>query len=287
VIPRGDATVLITGETGTGKELLAQAIHYNGPRAPHPFMEVNCTALPETLLEAELFGYEKGAFTDARTSKPGLFEAADRGSLFLDEIGDLTLNVQAKLLKVLEEKQVRRLGSIKSLGVDVRVIAATHVDLTAAVAEGRFRADLFYRLNVLPVHLAPLRERQGDLLLLAEHFLDRISEEYDLPRPPLDAATKQAMLAHGWPGNVRELKNAIERAVLLGDGELHVDELLPMASPAPAGGALPFPASLRKIEAAAARLAVERLEGNKSAAADLLGISRTRLYRLLSGEDDV
>jgi DNA-binding NtrC family response regulator len=281
VIPRGSATVLITGETGTGKELLAQAIHYNGPRASEPFVEVNCTALPESLLEAELFGYERGAFTDAHTSKPGLFEAAHGGTLFLDEIGDLTLTVQAKLLKALEEKRVRRIGSLKAAEVDVRIIAATHVDLALAVRERRFREDLFYRLNVLPIHLPALRERGADVVRLAEHFLAEACDEYEVPRIQLDEPTRQAIARHAWPGNVRELRNAVHRAVLLGDGTLRPEELLLSRSGVQASGELPFPAPIREIEVAAARLAVDRTGGNKRAAAELLGISRTRLYRLL------
>src|SRR6185369_848033 len=162
IIPHADSTVLITGETGTGKELLAQAIHYNGPRAPHPIIEVNCTALPATLLEAELFGYEKGAFTGANAAKPGLFEAAHGGTIFLDEIGDLSLELQAKLLRALETRQVRRLGSVRTTDLNVRIIAATHVDLAEAVRSGRFRQDLFYRLSVVPIHLPPLRARGTD-----------------------------------------------------------------------------------------------------------------------------
>ncbi|HEX6134943.1 MAG TPA: sigma-54 dependent transcriptional regulator [Longimicrobiales bacterium] len=287
IIPRGSATVLITGETGTGKEVLAQAIHYNGPRAAAPFVEVNCTALPANLLEAELFGYEKGAFTDARASKPGLFEAADGGSLFLDEIGDLPLDLQAKLLRVLEQKQVRRLGSVRSVSVDVRILAATHVDLEAAVREKRFREDLFFRLNVLPIHLPPLRERGDDILVLAERFLTAFAEEYDVPVRPLEESVRQALLTHEWPGNVRELRNALERAVLLGDGRIATADLFrsgaATARPG-AAGEIPFPATLAEIERAAALRMVERLNGNKSAAAEILGISRTRLYRLLHPE---
>ena len=287
VIPRGRATVLITGETGTGKELLAQAIHYNGPRASEPFVEVNCTALPESLLEAELFGYERGAFTDAHTSKPGLFEAAHGGSLFLDEIGDLAPTVQAKLLKVLEDKRVRRIGSLKTQEVDVRIIAATHVDLASSVRGGTFREDLYYRLNVLPIHLPPLRDRGDDLLLLADHFVAQAGVEYEMDGLGLDPGVRKALLAHHWPGNIRELKNAIHRAVLLGDGSLGADELF-VASPSPAvGGAIPFPASLKDIELAAAQAALEATGGNKRAAASMLGISRTRLYRLLErGADE-
>ncbi len=285
IIPRSTATVLITGETGTGKQLLAQAIHYNGPRAPQPFVEINCTALPATLLEAELFGYEKGAFTDARVPKPGLFEAADGGTLFLDEIGDLPLDLQAKLLKVLEDRIVRRLGSLRGHAIDVRVIAATHVDLPAAVHDGRFREDLYFRLAVLPIHLPPLRERGDDILDLARHFIDRFSDEYDVPRPRLSSAQCSVLLAHHWAGNIRELRNAIERAILLGGGDLHTDDLFVDPAPAQAtdsvSGPLPFPATLDHIETAAARAMLDRLDGNKRAAADALGISRSRLYRLL------
>ncbi|HEX6308573.1 MAG TPA: sigma-54 dependent transcriptional regulator [Longimicrobiales bacterium] len=284
IIPRGSATVLITGETGTGKEVLAQAIHYNGPRGAAPFVEVNCTALPANLLEAELFGYEKGAFTDARAAKPGLFEAADGGSLFLDEIGDLPMDLQAKLLRVIEQKQVRRLGSVRSVSVDVRIIAATHVELETAVRERRFREDLYFRLNVLPIRLPPLRERGNDILLLTERFLSAFADAYDVAVRPLDDSVRRALLTHEWPGNVRELRNALERAVLLGDGTISIADLFPgrAAAPGPGGGAeIPFPATLAEIERAAAQRMVSRLNGNKSAAADMLGISRTRLYRLL------
>ncbi|MGK7313167.1 MAG: sigma-54 interaction domain-containing protein [Candidatus Longimicrobiales bacterium M2_2A_002] len=287
VIPRGTSTVLITGETGTGKELLAQAIHYNGPRASEPFIEVNCTALPANLLEAELFGYEQGAFTDARTAKPGLFEAAHGGTLFLDEIGDLSLDLQAKLLRVLEEKRVRRLGSLRSVDVDVRILAATHVDLQEAIAEGTFREDLYYRLGVVPVHLPPLRERGEDVLLLAEHFLDTFAEMYDVERPPLDREAREALLSYRWPGNIRELRNGLERVILLGDGSFDPENLFLAGRSRAADhpGPLPFPAPLDDIVAAAARAMVERTDGNKSAAAEALGISRSRLYRLL-GEGD-
>ena len=284
VIPRGRSTVLITGETGTGKELLAQALHYNGPRGDQPFVEVNCTALPPNLLEAELFGYEKGAFTDARAAKPGLFEAAHRGTLFLDEIGDLPLDLQGKLLRVLEERRVRRLGALRSVDVDVRIVAATNVELAEAVRKGRFREDLFFRLNVVPIHLPPLRERGSDVLMLADRFLAAFAEEYELEVAPLDEDVRAALLRHPWPGNVRELRNALERAVLLSDGRIRTEDLFretPTAAPA---GALPFPAPLDTIERAAARAMVDRFEGNKSAAADALGISRSRLYRLLAGD---
>ncbi len=289
IIPRDRATILLTGETGTGKELLAQAIHYNGPRAAAPFVELNCTAIPAGLLESELFGHERGAFTDARTAKPGLFESADGGTLFLDEIGDLPLPLQGKILKVLEDKEVRRVGALRSRQVDVRIIAATHVELEEAVRRGEFREDLYYRLSVVPVHLPPLRERGEDVVLLAEHFLRTLARQYDLPEPPVDASLRRALLAHSWPGNVRELRNGIERALLLGDGRLDPDDLFPRsraASAARGGGPIPFPAPMEEIERAAAQAMTEQMGGNKSAAAEALRISRSRLYRLL-GEEGV
>jgi DNA-binding NtrC family response regulator len=285
VIPRGTATVLITGETGTGKELIARAVHYNSARATGPFVEINCTTLPENLLEAELFGYEPGAFTDARLSKPGLFEVANGGTLFLDEIGDLSLTLQAKLLRALEEKRVRRLGSVRELEVDVRLVAATHVDLPLAVQSGTFRHDLYYRLNVVPIRLPALRERGDDVILLAEHFLHRFCDQYDVRKPILTAEIKRALCLHPWPGNVRELRNAIERAVVLGEGELLLQDLFIEGPPANANGALPFPASMRAIEMAAAHAMVERCGGNKSEAAKILEISRKHLYTLLEERD--
>jgi DNA-binding NtrC family response regulator len=290
IIPRDRATILVTGETGTGKELLAQAIHYNGPRAAQPFVELNCAAVPAGLLETELFGHEKGAFTDARTAKPGLFEAADGGALFLDEIGDLPLPLQGKILKALEEKQVRRVGAVRGREVDVRIIAATHVDLAQAVRKGEFREDLFYRLSVIPIHLPPLRERGEDVLLVAEHFLRTLAEQYGMDAPAISPEVRRALLAHTWPGNVRELRNGIERALLLGDGGLDPADLFPAGSAAAegrgGGGAIAFPATLAEIERSAAFAMMERMEGNKSAAAEALGISRSRLYRLLEGTDE-
>jgi two-component system response regulator HydG len=283
IIPRPDATVLITGETGTGKELLAQAIHYNSPRAARAIVEVNCTALPATLLEAELFGYEKGAFTGATAAKPGLFEAAHGGTLFLDEIGDLTMDLQAKLLRVLESRQVRRLGSLRNIDVDVRIIAATHVDLTAAIHEGKFREDLYYRLSVVPIHLPPLRARGNDVLLLAHAFLQHFSELYDIPRPPVTEELRATLLAYDWPGNIRELKNSVERALLLSDGGLALDELIPKraTTASTTRSPIPFPARMEEIEKSAALAMVRHCGGNKTAAAAALGISRARLYRLV------
>lgn len=289
IIPRDRATVLITGETGTGKELLAHAIHRNGPRAAAPFVEVNCSAIPANLLEAELFGYERGAFTDARRAKPGLLEVADGGALFLDEIGAMPLDLQGKLLKVIEEKRVRRLGALRSFDVDVRIVAATNTDLVEAVTAGRFREDLYYRLNVLVIHLPPLRERGDDVVRLAEHFVESFAEEYGLPRARLAPAVKERLRAHAWPGNVRELRNALERAVLLSDGgELDPAHLFAagqaggaVEAGAPEGG-LPFPASLAEIEEAAVAAMVQRCQGNKSAAARRLGVSRSKLLRVLA-----
>ncbi len=284
VIPHGGVTVLIGGETGTGKELLARAIHYNGPRRDAPFVDVNCAAIPEHLLESELFGHERGAFTDASSAKPGLFEAADGGTIFLDEIGHLSLSLQGKLLRVLEERRIRRLGATISQAVDVRVIAATHVDLGEAVRLGSFREDLYYRLNVVGLRLPALRERGSDLLLLARAFLTRFAGDYGLPVPALSAAAERRLLTHPWSGNIRELRNVIERALLLcQDGRLDVTDLGLDGGPAlVAPGGVPFPATMSDIIRSAAREMLRLVDGNKSEAARRLGISRTRLLRLLA-----
>ncbi len=286
IIPRGSSTVLITGETGTGKELLARAIHYNGPRAEGPFVEINCSAIPSNLLESELFGHEKGAFTDARRAKPGLFEVANAGTVFLDEIGEMPFELQGKLLKAVEDKRIRRVGGTRSQTVDVRIIAATNVDIAAEVRAGSFREDLYYRLSVIPIRLPPLRERGDDILLLTDHFIDALSRDHDLPRPDVSPAVRDRLLAYSWPGNVRELRNAIERALLLGSGrELDPADLFLEASAAPESpgrGPLPFPATLEAIELAAVKEMLEATGGNKSAAARRLGISRSRLHRALN-----
>jgi two-component system response regulator HydG len=287
LLPHGDATVLITGETGTGKELLARALHYGGPRATAPFVEVNCAALPAPLLESELFGHERGAFTDAKSAKPGLFETAEGGTLLLDEVDRLAPELQSKMLRALEQKSTRRLGATTSRTIDVRIIAATNAALEDEVRAGRFREDLFYRLNVVSLRLPPLRERGDDVVLLAQTFLSKLSAQYGLaqPPPPLAPEARRALLAHPWPGNVRELRNAIERALLLSaPGTLDLGEL--SASPSPGVGrqALPFPARLADIVRAAARAMLEATGGNRSEAARRLGVSRSRLQRLLKND---
>lgn len=222
-----DSTVLVTGESGTGKELLVRAIHANSKRADKPFVPINCGAIPKELLESELFGHEKGAFTHAIRSRPGRFELADGGTIFLDEIGEMDLSLQVKILRVLQEKEIERVGGVGSKKVDVRVIAATNRDLEAEVAKGRFREDLYYRLNVIPLHLPPLRERGGDVLLLARHFLDIFCSKKG--RPPLELSPDAAKVlsSYTWPGNVRELVNFMERMSILTDGNIITPRDLP------------------------------------------------------------
>ena len=299
VIPGGRATVLILGETGTGKELIAQAIHANGPRAEEPFVAVNCSAIPGTLLESELFGHEKGAFTDARTSKPGLLEVADRGTVFLDEISAMPLELQGKLLRFLESREVRRLGGLRTTQLDVRILAAANTDLRRLIEAGEFREDLYYRLAVIPIQLPPLRERGSDLPLLTRHFLSTLAASYGLEEPELTRDALSTIEQHPWPGNVRELRNGIERALLLSEGGAIRPEHLALTETSTlsrgsglSGGAdgespLPFPATLDELERAAAHAMVARFHGNKSEAARRLGITRSRLYRILGrGEPD-
>ncbi len=284
VIPHPGVTVLISGETGTGKELLARAIHYNGPRRDAPFVDVNCAAIPEQLLESELFGHERGAFTDASAAKPGLFEVAHGGTVFLDEIGHLSPPLQGKLLRVLEQREIRRVGGTTTTPVDVRIIAATHVDLAEAARTGAFRTDLYYRLNVVRVRLPALRERGGDILVLTHAFLERFAREYGVPVPTLTALAERRLLSHPWTGNIRELRNTLERALLLaGSGRLDAGDLGLDPARAPDGhGDVPFPASMAEITRGAAAAMTRLCGGNKSEAARRLGISRTRLMRLLA-----
>jgi DNA-binding NtrC family response regulator len=282
-----DVTVMIGGETGTGKELVARAIHYESPRAAEPFVEVNCAAIPGNLLESELFGHEKGAFTGAVASKPGLFELADGGTLFLDEVATLPIELQPKLLRALESREIRRVGGQHSRQVDVRVIAATHADLRVAVTGGQFREDLYYRINVVALVLPPLRDREGDVELLAETFVTRIATSYGLPVPPLSPELRGALREYRWPGNVRELRNAVERSLVLSPrGTLRLEEMGMRQDAVRTEGTLPFPATLAVLNRAAAVAMLQLTEGNKSAAARRLAISRPRLQRLLDGTDD-
>jgi DNA-binding NtrC family response regulator len=289
--------VLVLGETGVGKEVVARALHQGGPRRDKPFVELNCAALPAQLLESELFGHERGAFTDARERKLGLVETAEGGTLFLDEIGDMDLALQAKLLKLLEEKTVRRLGSVREQRVSVRIVAATHRPLEALVREGRFRADLYYRLCVVTLQLPPLRERGDDIVLLANHFLALQAARYGKAVPALSPSAHAALLAHPWPGNVRELRNVIEQAVLMhGGGVLHADRLALVSAgtaaresvaaladfAAPSHAPLAMAgATLPEIERQTLLRALQLNGWNVSRAARALGITRDTLrYRI-------
>jgi DNA-binding NtrC family response regulator len=282
VAAREQVTVLIQGETGTGKEHVAKLLHLSSQRSGGPFIELHCGALPETLLESELFGYEAGAFTDARKAKPGLFEAAQKGTLFLDEIGEVPLSVQAKLLKVLEQKTLRRLGGVENIKLDVRIVSATNRDLAEEIRQGRFRADLYYRLNVFNLTLPPLRSRQQDIPKLAAFFFERACREFERRLEPLGDALMQALQRHHWPGNVRELKNSVDRLVLQAQGPaISLDDLaqaLPLASGLrPVGAAPAAPATDREMLQALLR----RHRGDKSKAAAELGVSRPTFYRRL------
>jgi transcriptional regulator with PAS, ATPase and Fis domain len=281
------ATVLIIGENGTGKELLARAIHEESPRATGPFVGVSCAALPETLIESELFGHEKGSFTTATQARKGRFELADGGTLFLDEIADLTLTVQVKLLRVLQERSFERVGGTKTLHVDIRLIAASNSDLEQEVAAGRFRRDLFHRLNVVPLVLPTLRARREDVPVLAIHFAEKAAEKYMRPVPVIDPLLMEALREYEWPGNVRELENVMERLVVLTNGPTIDLEFLPenMLRVLP-GANLADEATLEgAVAALKRRMIVKALEssaGNKVAAAKQLGISRSYLHRLIS-----
>jgi two-component system response regulator HydG len=282
VIPHRSVTVLLTGETGTGKELVARAIHYNGPRREAPFVDVNCAAIPDQLLESELFGHERGAFTSATLAKPGLFELANGGTIFLDEIGHLPLQLQGKLLRALEERTIRRVGGTRSTSIDVRIIAATHVDLAAASRRGEFRDDLYHRLSVVPVELPPLRTRREDVVVLARHFIARFAREYDVREPALAPDAERALRQRAWRGNVRELRNLIERTIVLNTkATLTADDFPDTDAPESGAGGIPFPATLAAITHSAATAMLAFCAGNKSDAARRLGISRPRLQRIL------
>jgi transcriptional regulator with PAS, ATPase and Fis domain len=287
---------LITGETGTGKGLLARTLHHSGPRAGKPFIDVNCTALPANLMEAELFGYERGAFTDAKESKIGLFEAAEGGFLFLDEVGDLEPSLQGKLLRAIEERTVRRVGGIRDRKINVRILAATNRNLENEVQLNRFRSDLYFRLAVILLHLPPLRERGEDALILAEHFLSRFSAKYGKDVRRIDARAREVLLSYPWPGNVRELSHVIERAVLWSrDATLNVEHLSVAAPMRVASDALAGPTAssdqqapneaastdLVEVERSMIERAMRDAGGNQTRAAQRLGISRDTLrYRL-------
>ena len=297
------SSVLLQGESGTGKDLVAKAIHYDSQRADGPFIAINCAALPATLIESELFGYEKGAFTDAKARKEGLFEQAEGGTLLLDEIGELELALQAKLLRVLEEGAFRRVGGLKDIPLDVRVLAASNRDLKTESEAGRFRLDLYYRLSIIQIDIPPLRERGNDVLLLAQHYIETIGARLRLRKKitGLSSEVTDVFLKYDWPGNVRELRNVIERALILEDSETITTEYLPgsLLGPAKNGGRastsrdtaaqflLPGEGiSLDEAELSFVRQAIERSGGNQTKAAELLGISRDQLrYRLKKLED--
>jgi Nif-specific regulatory protein len=284
-VAKTDLAVLILGENGTGKEVVSQSIHYLSNRRTKPFVAVNCAAIAETLLESELFGHEKGAFTDAHEARAGKFELANGGTLFLDEIGDLSRGGQAKLLRVLEEKIVVRVGGSKPIHTDARVIAATNQDLADMVRQKEFREDLYFRLNVVTLELPPLREREEDVLLLAEHFLADFSRKARRRPPKLAASARKRLMQHAWPGNVRELRNLMERLAYLTTGDqIESEELAFILSPQADGGALapfdgPLPDATHQFQVHYIKRAIDRARGNMTDAAELLGLHRSNLYR--------
>jgi DNA-binding NtrC family response regulator len=291
-IAAAEATVLITGETGTGKEIVARALHRRSRRHDGPFVSVNCAAMPEALLESELFGHVRGAFTDARTERRGLFLHASGGTLFLDEIGDMPLSLQPKVLRALQEHTIRPVGSDQEVACDVRIVAATNHDLDAAVEEGRFRADLYFRVNVLHIDLPPLRARGSDVLLLAQHFLERCAARADKHTLSLSAAVAEKLLAYTWPGNVRELENCIERAVALSRYNQIMVEDLPQrirnhaATDVIVAGTDPSElVSMEEVERRYILRVLEAVGGNKTLAAQVLGFDRKTLYRKLERYD--
>ena len=284
------ATVLLAGESGTGKDMIARAIHQNSPRRDRPFVKINCTALPENLMESELFGYERGAFTGANVTKPGKFEQADTGTVFLDEIGDVPAPIQVKLLRVLQEREFERLGSNKVRTIDVRVVAATNVDLREALEQGTFREDLYYRLNVMPINIPPLRDRKEDIPFLADFFVKKLAPEMGSPVEKMSDDAMVKLVNYYWPGNVRELQNVIERSLVLATqrtleaSDIKLEALRSKAAAAGSAGAndfLPEGETLEQHEQRLIREALRRAQGNKSQAARLLGLTRNALrYRL-------
>src|SRR5271157_2277519 len=279
-------TILLEGENGTGKDLIAKTLHYQSLRQSEPFIAINCAAIPETLLESELFGYEKGAFTDARSQKRGIFELADRGTLFLDEIGEIPLMLQAKLLRVLEEQSFRRLGGLKDIQLDLRVVAATNKNLREAVKEGAFRQDLYFRLNVIQILIPPLRDRADDIIPLAKFFIEHYNRKFKRNIEGVSEASAKLLLTHDWPGNVRELRNAIERAMILEESSLIAPHSLPIAISRPDAGAPAVAAvvdiptdglSLEDNERSLLARALEKTNGNQTQAARLLRITRDTL----------
>jgi transcriptional regulator with PAS, ATPase and Fis domain len=286
-----DATILLTGESGTGKELVARAIHNLGPRSAHPFVPVNCAALPEDLLESELFGHIRGAFTGALSSRVGMFQLAEGGTILLDEVGEMPLPLQAKLLRVLQNREVRPVGSDQSLSVNVRVIASTNKDLQQEVEKSAFREDLFYRLQVIPIHLPPLRARRSDILLLVQHFLEKNNRKYSR-EVTIAEETLIYLWEYDWPGNVRELENLLERLVVLNETNVLTPEDLPLyvrsfiaekklPHPQINGGDVDLRQVLEQFESRLIDEALRRTNGNKSAAAQMLGLKRTTLVAKL------
>jgi two-component system response regulator AtoC len=289
-------TALITGESGVGKELVARAIHRRSSRSGGPFVAVNCGAIPENLLESELFGYKRGAFTDASADRAGLFEQADHGTLLLDEIGELPTSLQVKLLRVLQEECIRRLGDTREVKIDVRILAATHRDIAAEVKAGRFREDLYYRINVLPIHIPPLRERREDIPLLVDHFIARNNVRFGIAIRGLEPDARRLLLEYAWPGNVRELENTIERAMVLAEKEtLAVDDMPERVREARdpiqmhlTSGELSIKKTSRVIEEILIRRALQKTKGNRTRAAEVLEIShRALLYKIKDYQIDL